>query len=518
MQRSRRDRLVLMCAVGGVIGGAVSIFYRWVLAWADDMRIEIFKLANTPLRIALLVAGFIIIGAIVGKITQSEPLISGSGIPQVEAQLQDEMQPNWLKIIVKKFFAGTLCILCGLSLGREGPSIQLGAMTAQGLAQKTKRSKIEMKYLVASGACAGLAAAFNAPLAGVMFGLEEIHKNFSKLSLLTALVASIAADLISKAFFGTTSALDIGLVTLLKFRYYWMFIVVGVVMGLVGALYNFTLIKTQKLYKKLPIPMWKRIIIPFVFAAAIGFFCPEIMGGGHGVIEALSAGEYALGFMVFILIGKFIFSMISYCSGAPGGIFFPLLVIGALTGAIAGELLVPLMGLDKAYVINFMLLGMVGMFAGVVRAPVTGIVLVLEMSGSLTQLAGLTIVAATASIVADYLGSEPIYDSLLEAMQRGDKRPKNDHEEHTIIEIPVPISSPLSGVMVRDITWPENCLVISVLRGSRDRAEIPKGDTMIKPGDTVFVACPADMEPRLRHELKENFLEPGPSVAPEYIR
>ena len=219
LRRGRRDRLVLMCAVSGFIGGITSVFYRFLLTWAGDMRVEAFKLANTPLRAVLLFAGFIGIGTIVGKITQGEPLISGSGIPQVEAQLQGEIRPNWLNVIVKKFIAGTLCILCGLSLGREGPSIQLGAMTAQALAEKTKRSEIETKYLVASGACAGLAGAYNAPLAGVMFGLEEIHKNFSKLALLTALVASIAADLISKAFYGTSSALNLGLVTLLKYRY-----------------------------------------------------------------------------------------------------------------------------------------------------------------------------------------------------------------------------------------------------------------------------------------------------------
>ena len=505
LQRGRRDRLVLMCAASGLIGGAMSVFYRFVLTWAGEIRLEAYKLANTPLRILILFAGFIAVGMIVGKITQGEPLISGSGIPQVEAQLQGEIHPNWVKVIVKKFVAGALCILCGLSLGREGPSIQLGAMTAQGLAEKTKRSEIEKKYLVASGACAGLAGAFNAPLAGVMFGLEEIHKNFSKLALLTALLASIASDLISKAFYGTSSALGLGLVTLFKYRYYWVFVLVGVIMGFVGALYNFTLIGTQKLYRKLPIPVWMRIVIPFICAAGIGFFLPEIMGGGHDVIEALNAGKYTLGFMVILLLGKFLFSMISYSSGAPGGIFFPLLVIGSLTGGIVGKLLIAPLGLDEAFVVNFMLLGMVGMFAGVVRAPVTGIVLVTEMSGSLTQLAGLTIVAATASIVADYLKSEPIYESLLKSMQGIEQAPECSHEEHHVIEIPVSLSSPLADVMVRDITWPANCLVISVLRGGRDRAEIPKGDTVIRAGDTVFLACPADMEPKLRNEFLENF-------------
>ncbi|NCC68926.1 MAG: ClC family H(+)/Cl(-) exchange transporter, partial [Clostridia bacterium] len=450
MHRGKRDKLVFVCALAGILGGALSVLYRRVLTYADDLRASAFSLADTPLRIALLFAGLIILGAIVGFIVKSEPLASGSGIPQVEDQLQGRIQPRWLRVILAKFVGGALCILGGLSLGREGPSIQLSAMAAQGLAEKTTPSDIGKKYLIASGACAGLAAAFNAPLAGAMFGLEEVHKNFSKLALLSALLASILADYLSKAFFGTVSSLDMGLVGHVPFQYYALFVVVGVIMGLVGALYNKVLLATQKLYSKLPLPVWVRIIIPFIFAGVIGLFYPEILGSGHNIINGLSAGNFALGFMILLLVGKFAFSMICYGSGAPGGIFFPLLVIGALVGAVLGKVFVLLFGLDETYVINFMLLGMCGMFAGVVRAPVTGIILVLEMSGSLTQLAGLTIAAAAATMVADYLGSAPIYDSLLHVMRGSEEPIDRAREEHHIIELPINMSSPLSGVMVRD--------------------------------------------------------------------
>lgn len=506
LHRGKRDRLVLLCALAGLLSGGISTLYRWVLVWTAEWQEKAFELANTPLRIILLFAGLVALGILVGWITKSEPLISGSGIPQVEGQLQGRIHPRWLPVMVKKFVAGGLCILGGLSLGREGPSIQLGAMAAQGMAKHTGRSEIESRYLIASGACAGLAAAFNAPLAGVMFGLEEVHKNFSKLALLSALMAAIVADLFSKVVFGTVSSLNIGLITLMPFRDYAIFLVVGVVMGLVGALFNKTLLSTQKLYRKLPVPLWVRMVIPFVFAGAIGLFSPDILGCGHDVIEKLNMNQYALGAMLLLLVGKFVFSMISYCSGAPGGIFFPLLVIGALTGAVLGKVCVLTLGIEENYVINLMLLGMVGMFAGVVRAPVTGIILVVEMSGSLTQLAGLTIVAAASTLVADYLGSEPIYDSLLAAMEQ-QETPEKETNEHHIIELSVPISSPLAGVSVKDVPWPQGCLVISILRGSRDKAEIPRGDTVIQPGDTVCVTCTADMECTLRSAFERDFTE-----------
>jgi H+/Cl- antiporter ClcA len=503
-----RGRIVPLCVLAGLLSGGVSVLYRLTLTWADTLRSAAFAWAVTPIRIVLLFAGLIALGVVVGLITQSEPLIAGSGIPQVEGQLQGKISPRWFRVLYKKFIAGALSLLGGLALGREGPSIQLGGMLAHGLAERTRRSDIEKKYLIASGACAGLAAAFNAPLAGAMFGLEEVHKNFSKLSLLSALVAAIMADLLAKAVFGTVSSLNIGLVGLLPFRDYAMFIAVGAVMGVVGAFYNTVLLKTQKLYKSLPIPLWARITIPFVFAGAIGLFYPDMLGGGHNVIDSLSNGDYTISLMLILLVGRFIFSMISYGSGAPGGIFFPLLVIGSLTGALLGEFCVAFFGLDAAYVTNFMLLGMAGMFAGVVRAPVTGIILVVEMSGSLTQLAGLTITAAMAVMVADALGSEPIYESLLKVLEGGCAENEKCWEHH-IIELSVPMSSPLAFMPVRDFKWPDECLVISVIRGSRDKAEIPRGDTVIMPGDTVCVACPAGKEAELRSAFEREFSESG---------
>lgn len=508
LRHIKRDRLVPLCALAGLLSGGVSVLYRLTLSWANVLRSAAFTWADTPFRIVLLFVGLIALGLVVGLITQKEPLISGSGIPQVEGQLLGKISPRWFRVMYKKFIAGALSLLGGLALGREGPSIQFGAMISQGLAEQTKRSDIEKKYLIASGACAGLAAAFNAPLAGAMFGLEEVHKNFSKTSLLSALVAAIMADLLSKAVFGTVSSLNIGLVDLLPFRDYAMFIAVGAIMGVVGSVYNSVLLGTQKLYKKLPIPVWARIIIPFVFAGALGLFYPDMLGGGHNVIENMSAGNYTVTFMLILLVGRFVFSMLSYGSGAPGGIFFPLLVIGSLTGALLGHFCVASFGLEEGYVINFMLLGMAGMFAGVVRAPVTGIILVLEMSGSLTQLVGLTMTAAMAVMVADALGSEPIYDSLLKVMDGGCSNAEKC-EEHHIIELSVPMSSPLAFMPVRDFSWPDECLVVSVIRGSRDKAEIPKGNTVIMPGDTVCVACPAEKEAELRSAFDREFSESG---------
>ena len=154
--------------VVGAVASLSAIAYRAVLSKSDALCHTLFHFADSPLHIALLFLFLILVGLIVGRITESEPLIKGSGIPQLEGQFHGHLSPNPLAVLVKKFIGGALCIVCGLSLGREGPSIQLGAMTGQLTEQRLPKSNDEdKKLLLLCGACAGLASAFNAPLAGI---------------------------------------------------------------------------------------------------------------------------------------------------------------------------------------------------------------------------------------------------------------------------------------------------------------------------------------------------------------
>ena len=404
----------------GVFGALSAIAYRAVLGEADSLRHEIFAFADSPLRIALLFLFLLLVGLVTGKITESEPLIKGSGIPQLEGQFHGYFSPNALAVLIKKFIAGTLGIVCGLSLGREGPSIQLGAMTGDLVTQRLPDSGEEedKKLLLLCGACAGLAAAFNAPLAGVAFALEETYKKITPKVVLAAATASISADIISKLFFGKETALGMPQVDTLPLSMFFLYPIVGIICGCFGALFNKTLMSTQMLYKKLPLRDTYRITIPFLFAGVFGLLMPEVLGGGHHIVVHLSGVGMALGAMLLLLVAKFVFTMLCFCSGAPGGIFFPLLVLGALAGGVVGSGACSALGLPESYLINFLLLGMAGLFAGIVRAPITGIILVAEMSGSLTQFTGLVLVSLVSSLTANMLGSKPVYDELLENMLR----------------------------------------------------------------------------------------------------
>jgi H+/Cl- antiporter ClcA len=223
---------------------------------------------------------------------------------------------------VLKFIGGSLAIGCGLSLGREGPSIQLGAMLGSGVSQRSRYPRLEGKYLITSGASAGLAAAFNAPLAGVLFALEELHRSFSPIMRTCIMGASIAADLVSRLFFGLRPIFDFPVRQILPLAVYPWLIALGLASGLPGAL-------------------------------------------------------------------GFLFTVLCYGSVVPGGIFFPMLVLGALLGRLYADLLVHLIGLDPQLAVNFVILGMAAFFTAVVRAPITGSILITERTGSLSHLLSL---------------------------------------------------------------------------------------------------------------------------------
>lgn len=411
----------------GIFAALSAVAYRAVLGKADVLCQMIFDFADSPLRIVLLFLLLLLVGLVVGRITESEPFIKGSGIPQLEGQFHGHFSPKPLAVLVKKFIGGALAICCGLSLGREGPSIQLGAMTGQLVSDRLPRTEEEdKKMLLLCGACAGLAAAFNAPLAGIAFALEETYKKITPKVVLAVAAASVIADITSKLFFGMTPALNLPQVDTLPLSAFFLYPIVGVCCGCLGVLFNKTLMSTQRLYKKLPLRDTYRIVIPFLFAGIFGLLLPEVLGGGHHIITHLSEGGMAAGAMLLLLAAKFAFTMICFCSGAPGGIFFPLLVLGSLAGGILGSGACAVLGLPEGCMINFLLLGMVGMFSGIVRAPITGVILVAEMSGSLTQFIGLVIVSAISALTANMLGSKPVYDELLENMLRD----RNKAQQH----------------------------------------------------------------------------------------
>ncbi|MDO5414426.1 MAG: ClC family H(+)/Cl(-) exchange transporter [Bacillota bacterium] len=508
LKRAERFQVILIGegVLVGIVAGLVVLLYRVALEYAGHWLTKVLEFTGQSIAyMAMWFAVLLIMAWIVSRLVKFEPMISGSGIPQLKGEMTGKFDQCWWKVLIAKFVGGFLCIFGGLALGREGPSIQIGAMAGKGVSKCLDRGKTEERFLLTCGASAGLAAAFHAPLAGVMFSLEEIHKNFSVSVLLSVMTASITADYLCSVILGVDSVFQFEIVHSLPPAYYWMLLILGVLLGALGAFYNWFTLKAQSLYNKIKafknesLNGYAKVAIPFLCAGVLGFTCPQLLGSGHSLIENMAAGEMVLGTIILVFIGRFIFSAVSFGSGAPGGIFFPLLVLGGFIGGAFGTAAVEYLGVEPMYINNFIALAMAGYFAAIVRAPLTGIVLIFEMTGSLDQLLSLSVISIMAYITATMLGSKPIYDSLLDRLwektQAKDSSAASGKEDEksaasgktrrqkVLAEYGIRHSSPADGKLIKDIEWPDNCLLVAIQRGEKEI--IPKGHTKLQAGDII---------------------------------
>ena len=501
--RNLKYRLIVDSLLIGILVGLVIVVHRAILSKLTPIFLSFYeKASNNYLLIPVIFLLLIVLGFIVGKMVKKEPMISGSGIPQVEGILTRNLKQNWFSVLFYKFVGGLICLGAGLSVGREGPSVQMGACVGEGVSEKTNKLDNEKKYLITSGASAGLSAAFNAPISGVMFSLEETHKNFSPFVLVSAMIASLMADFVSKNFFGLTPSLYFERLNSLPLKYYWGLIILGIIIGTSGVIFSKGLLKTQDLYKKLNMSVEVKCIIPFIMTGILALIFPIVLGGGHELIMSLKEGQFTLLFLFILIVVKFLFTFICFGSGSPGGIFLPLLVLGALVGNLVGLIYTKYLGIPSIYLMNFIVIAMAGHFASIVKAPITAILLISEMTGSLNHLLSLAVVVIVSQLTSDILNSEPIYESLLERIL---SKAKNKYEgragKKTLIEIVVQIYSELDDKEIKDINWPNDCLVVSIYRGEKEI--LPKGDTKIYAGDLLVIMTNEDKASYMLEDISE---------------
>lgn len=420
-QRLGKARQVLEGVLIGALGGMASVAYRFTLARAATLLTWVRAWQEKhPLAILYWFLLLVAMAFLVYALTKWEPSIAGGGIPRVAGELQGSCDARWQRVLLAKFAGGALCAAAGLSLGRAGPSAQLGAMAGKGFSRLTGRPRQEERLLLACGAAAGITATFNAPLAGVLFTAEVLRQDFRTRMLMPCMAAAVTADFIASSAFGLTPIFRFPVTELLPLSRYWLLLLLGISLGALGAFYNKALEKTQNLYERIG---WKpgRLLIPFLLAGVVGLLLPQALGGGTGLMQTLSRGPMALPLLAALLAVKLLFSLASFGSGAPGGIFLPVLSIGALCGALFAGL-GQAMGLDAAFAANFMVLAMAGLFAAIVRAPITAVLLCLEMTGSFAQVLGISVVCITACAIAGLLGSPPVYTRLLERLNASHSR------------------------------------------------------------------------------------------------
>lgn len=413
----RRRHILPKALLVGVVAGLLGTAFRLTLVTAENYRIAFLHRFPLGERIAIGAGIGILTGALaLWLVRRFAPDASGSGIPQLKAFVLGERGIEWRRLLPIKFFAGLFGIGGGLALGREGPTIQMGGATGLMVSEwfRVKIGEGERKALIASGAGAGLAAAFNAPLAGVMFVLEELAGSFTPVVFVSAFLASVTADVIARVLTGEMPVFPLRDMPAPDVRALPAALLLGLACGVVGVLFNRSLLTSLNLYARLRWPSWTVGACAGAVAGIASGILPGVAGGGGVLVERALTGEIALRWLPVLLVARFVLTMISYGTGAAGGIFAPLLVIGALGGLAFGQVAHSVLPEWAAEPRAFAVIGMGGLLTAIVRAPLTGIVLMIELTGKYDFMLPLLGCCLVAYGVAEGLRDVPIYEALRE--------------------------------------------------------------------------------------------------------
>ncbi len=417
----KRRHILPKALVVGVVAGLLATAFRVALAAAEGQRIALLSRFEVATRIPLAIG----LGAVGGGlglwlVRRFAPDASGSGIPQLKGFVLGERGLEWRRLLPVKFFAGLVGIGGGLALGREGPTIQMGGATGLMVSEwfRVKPGEGERKALIAAGAGAGLAAAFNAPLAGVMFVLEELAGSFTPVVFVSAFLASVTADVVGRVLTGEMPVFHLHDMPAPNVRALPAALVLGLACGLGGVLFNRCLLRSLDWYARLRWPGW---LLGALAGAAVGLasgIYPGVAGGGGLLAERALTGAIALRWLPILLLARFLLTMTSYGTGAAGGIFAPLLVIGALGGLAFGQVVHAVLPAWAAQPEALAVIGMGGLLTAIVRAPLTGIVLMIELTGKYDFMLPLLACCLVAYGVAEALRDTPIYEALRERAKR----------------------------------------------------------------------------------------------------
>ena len=422
--------LIYYSIIIGVFVGIVGTVFRIVLSYLESLRSQLYKnIANEAYSnwIWIIIFSIISVAIALYLVKHFARETSGSGVQEIEGALDDVRELRWKRVLPIKFIASFFSLGSGLLLGREGPTIQMGGNIGKMVKDIFKQPEFKTNPFISAGAAAGLASAFNAPLAGIVFVIEELHGHFKHTFFTVAaiMVASGTADLVVRAFIGVAPVIKMKIYHSTELSSIWLFVVLGIIFSLIGYLFNKLLISGLDFFGGLSkIGIVTSILILGTTIALLGMFFPGFVGGGYATIRAALDQSLSLQFLLVLFIGRLLLTVFSYGVGVPGGIFAPLLALGVVLGMLFGNIIQVLF---PGYVSDpgvFALAGMAGIFAATVRAPLTGLVLAVEMTSNFEMILPLIITTVIASVITAELGNEPIYSTLL---KRGRKKSKKEN-------------------------------------------------------------------------------------------
>lgn len=495
-------------SITGILTAIVVVAYKFlakcIIAFSED---SYAFLRSNLFYIPLILIGLYLIALLFALIYKKEPRARGGGIPSSIALLRSIVTFKWLRTLIGVFFMSLTSFLIGVPLGNEGPSVLMGTALGKGsVSLMAKKHPAWSRYAMTGGACAGFAVATGASVSGIMFAVEEAHQRISPMIIIVGCIAVLFADLTSEILcplLGVGASLFPNFsVISLSVGDVWIPLVVGLVLGLFAVAF----LKYYKAINKFSnvilkkIPHYVKIFIVFTITLGVGLISFSFVSTGHEVFFLLLEKNFSFVALIVLLLVRTTLTLFANTNKLTGGVFLPIIAIGAIISSLIGKALVEIFGIDSEYYTVILALGTAACISGMMKMPLTAIMFSLEALGCVDNVVHVIVTVAVAYVITEVFGVKGINDSIVENMVKS----QEETRERKIIDTHIVIKKGSFAEYrhARDILWPTNFFLLSIIPSKTRHVQVDgQGAKTFHEGDVLHIRYATFDEEHTRAEL-----------------
>lgn len=483
---------IIYSALCGIVTGSAIFLFKFAAGKAEKLSRLVYSYAkSSPLYVIAILAALAVFALIMVLIHKKIPEANGGGIPRSEGVLRGLLSFKWLRTLIGTLFGSLLSFVCGVPVGSEGPSVLIGTSLGSMCLGKSKDKSAWSRYVMTGGAGAGFAVATGAPLSGILFALEEIHKRFTPMLVMAVSISVITASyvnqLLCSLFSISPNLFEINGISEFKLSQIFYLILFGLIIALSVAAYDVSIALVNRFtsrFKGRLTPAVKMIIV-FLLTGILCLYFADGAYNGHHMIVHIIDHTPGIWLLLLYLIVRFIMMVLVTDSGVTGGSFIPTLAIGALVSAIASKFLMAI-GMPNELLVTVILIGMCAFIGGTLRAPLTAAVLFIELTGHFVNILYVALVIFTVNAMTELFHLTPFYERAIDKMverQHGDRKAQIAHFKTVIQD-----NAFVVGKSVRDVMWPSSTVVISIKRANEGSMDMCNdGEKKLYSGDTIVL-------------------------------